>query len=110
LEAAIVDAGEERELAPVLLLTQNRHRAGLRQRLDDQHPGHDRATRKVPAEIPLILTYRLPRNRTDTWSHFDHLVDEEERLTVRKNLFDGDGHVCLVYEGDRFARPGRCGA
>ena len=51
LEAHVVDAGEERELAAVLLLGEHGDGAGLRQRLDHQHAGHDRVAREVAGAV-----------------------------------------------------------
>ena len=51
LEAHVVDAGEERELAAVLLLDEHGDRAGLRERLDHLHAGHDRVAGKVPGAV-----------------------------------------------------------
>ena len=44
-EAALVDPGEEGQLAAVLGQRQDRDRAGLGERLDHQHARHDRAVR-----------------------------------------------------------------
>src|SRR5439155_19021041 len=62
LEADVVDAREQRELAAILLLGEHRDRAGLCKRLDHDHAGHDRPAREVPGEKPLVPTDRLPRD------------------------------------------------
>ena len=59
LEAHVVDPGEERELAAVLLERQRRDRAGLRERLDHDHARHDRPAGEVPGEEPLVAAHRL---------------------------------------------------
>ena len=57
LEAAVVDPGEERDLAAVLLLDEHRDRARLRHRLDDQHAGHHRPLGKVAREPPVVRVH-----------------------------------------------------
>ena len=49
-EPGVLDAPKERQLAPVLRQGQCRHRTGLRQCFQDQHPWHDRLAREVTAE------------------------------------------------------------
>src|SRR5436309_5152340 len=63
LEPAVVDAGEQRQLAAVLLLAQHCDGTGLRERLDDQHARHHGPRGKVAGEIPLVLTHGLARDR-----------------------------------------------
>jgi biotin-[acetyl-CoA-carboxylase] ligase BirA-like protein len=87
-EAHVVDAGEEREAALVLLLGEHGHSAGLGHGLDDQDPGHDRAAGKVSLEVPLVLAHGLARDGTDALLQLDDLVDEEERLTMGQDRLD----------------------
>src|SRR5437764_740711 len=86
--AASGDGCEERQPAALLLLGQHSDRARLRERLDDQKAGHDWAPREVTGQIPLVVAHVLACGRTDTRRQFDDLVDEEERLAVRQDLFD----------------------
>ena len=53
-EAAVVDAGEEAELAAVLVERQDRDARGLGQRLDHEHARHDRPLREVAGELRLV--------------------------------------------------------
>src|SRR5262249_2647264 len=99
-ETAVVDSREERDSPAVLLFAQHRDGAGLRQRFDDEHTGHDRAAGEVAREIPLVLAHALARDSADARRELEHLVDQEEGLTVREDLLDlraseweGDGHA-----------------
>ena len=60
LEAHVVDAREERELAAVLLLREHRDGAALRERLDHLHAGHDRVAGKVAGAV--LVGDRLARD------------------------------------------------
>src|SRR5256885_7057725 len=86
LEATLVDAGEQREPAAVLLLAQHRDGTGLCERLDDQHAGHHRAPREVPAQVPLVLAHRLPGDGALARAKLEHLVDQEKGLAMRQDL------------------------
>ena len=89
LEPAVVDAGEERDLAAVLLLDEHGDRAGLRHRLDDQHARHHRARRESAPE-----TTSRPRVRPGVATtlaarlELDHLVEQQERVAVRQDPLD----------------------
>src|SRR5438552_5820446 len=85
LEPAVVDAGEQRQLAAVLLLAQHCDGTGLRERLDDQHAGHHGPRGEVAGEIPLVLTHGLARDRAGAGCQLEHLVDQEKRLAVRED-------------------------
>ena len=88
LEAAVVDPGEERDLAAVLLLDEHGDGTRLRHRLDDQHAGHHRAGGEVAGEPPVVGPHLARRD--DAWPglELDHLVDEQERLPVRQDRLD----------------------
>ena len=88
LELAGVDAGEEGELAAVLLLDEDGHGAGLRHRLDRQHTGHHRSIGEVAREPPVVLAQPALRHHAPPRLQHQHLVDEEERLPVRDDLLD----------------------
>jgi biotin-[acetyl-CoA-carboxylase] ligase BirA-like protein len=88
LEPNAVDAGEERQLAAVLLLGEHQHRTGLSHCLHDQDAGHDRASRKVAAEIPLLGADALPRDHALSRRQLDDLVEEEEWIAVRQDRLD----------------------
>ena len=60
LEANVVDAGEERELAAVLLLREHGDGAALRERLDHLHARHDRVAGEVAGAV--LLGDRLARD------------------------------------------------
>src|SRR6185437_10344577 len=61
-EAAALDSGEQRDLTLRVLVGEQQHGAGLCERLDDQHPGHDREAWKVALEEPFIASYVLDGN------------------------------------------------
>src|SRR5439155_14163027 len=86
LEADVVDAGEERELAAVLLLGEYRHRPRLRERLDHLHAGHDR----VPGEVAraVLLGDALARDDARAGLELEDLVDEQERRPVGQDRLD----------------------
>ena len=88
LEAAVVDSREERDLAAVLLLDEDRDRAGLRHRLDDQHSGHHGPLGKVAAEPPVVGVHRSARDDAPARLELRHLVDEEERVAMREDRLD----------------------
>ena len=54
LELHVVDAREERELAAVLLLGEDRDRSALRHRLDHQHARHHGPLGEVARPPPLL--------------------------------------------------------
>jgi len=60
LEAAVVDAREERDLAVVLLRCEHRHRAGLGDRLDREHPGMTGRSGNVPETTVVGPDQRRP--------------------------------------------------
>ena len=97
LEPDTVDPGEERELALILLLRQDRHGACLRHRLDDQDARHDRPTGEVTGEVPLVRPNLLSRDDLLPGAQVDDLVEEQEGVAVRQDRLDllaaEGGHV-----------------
>ena len=79
----------------------HRDRAGLRERLDDQHARHDRASResgrlRYHSSARTVFRATAP----SPGRQLEHLVDQEERLAVREDLLDRlaaerrrDGHA-----------------
>src|SRR3954447_1735354 len=111
LEAHVVDSGEEGQLAAVGLVGEDRDRAAPRPRLDDDHTGHDRPAREVAGQEPLVLPHQLPCDYAGTGLEHRDLVQEEERVAVRQDLFDllppqGDGHAG-VYSSSSVLRRAR---
>ena len=88
LEAHVVDTREERELAAVLLVGEDGDGARLGHGLDHEDAGHDRTPGEVPGEVPLVLAHELARHDPDAWLELDHLVEQQERVAVREDLFD----------------------
>src|SRR3990170_3405978 len=88
LEAAVVDPGEEGDLAAELLLDEHGHRARLRHRLDDHDAGGHRPAREVPGEPRVLGPHLATRDDPVARLELEHLVEEEERLTVRDDLLD----------------------
>src|SRR5262249_45575912 len=88
LEAHTVDAGEEGKAPTVLLAAEHRDRAGLGHRLDDEDAGHDRPSREVPREVPLVRAYGLACNHAVPRLELDDLVDQEKGVAMRQDLFD----------------------
>ncbi len=86
LEAHVVDAGEESQLAAILLLREHRDRTALGERLDHLHPGHDRVAGEVSRTVQ--LGDRLAGHDTLTGDELDHLVDQEHRIAVREHRLD----------------------
>ena len=87
LEAAVVDPREERDLPTILLFDEHRDGTRLGHGLDDEHAGHDRPRGECPGTTSRRLApgaWRRPCDRA--W--LDHLVEQEERVTVRKNPLD----------------------
>ena len=62
-------------------------RAGLRQRLDDQHARHHRVSREVAVEVGLVARDQLARDDLVA-PDLVHAIDEQERIAVRKNPLD----------------------
>src|SRR5579885_3583048 len=83
LEADVVDPGEERELAPVLLLREHRHGPALGERLDHLHSGHDRIPGKVAGAV--VLRDRLASDDAGAGDELEHLVDKEEGVAMRED-------------------------
>ena len=88
LEAHVVDPGEERELAAVLLERERGDRARLRERLDHDHARHDRPAGKVAGEEPLVAGHPLARDDAHARLELEHLVEEEERVAMRDDRLD----------------------
>jgi hypothetical protein len=42
----------------------------------------------VPGEVPLVRADTLSRHDPAAWLELEHLVEEEERLTVREDALD----------------------
>src|ERR671911_390950 len=105
LEANVVDPGEERELAAVLLLDEHSDRAGLRQRLDHLHARHDRVAGKVPGAV--FLGDDLARDDARAGLELEHLVEQQERVAVREDLLDlrlAEGRVHATPSSSRSRR------
>src|SRR5919109_123589 len=88
LEADVVDPCEEGELAAVRFGGQHRHRTRLRHRLDHEDARHDRPARKVPREVPLVLTHLLAGNHAHARLEHGDLAQREEWVAVRDDLLD----------------------
>ena len=65
LEAHVVDARKKRELAAILLERKNRDGSGLGHPFDHQDPRHDRPSREMSREIPLVGAHSLARDNSD---------------------------------------------
>ena len=74
LEPDVVDACEQRELAAILLLDEHGDRAGLRERLDHLHAGHDRVAGEVPGAI--LFGDHLARDDARAGLELEHLVEQ----------------------------------
>src|SRR5919204_833452 len=88
LEAAIVDAGEQCDLPPVLLLREDGDGTGLRQRLDDQNARHHRPAGEVALQVPLVRCDALARDDAPPRLELEHLVDQEEGVAVGQDRLD----------------------
>ncbi len=86
LEAHVVDAREQCELAAVLRLRQHSDRAALRERLDHLHAGHDRIAREVARAI--VRCHGLPGDDAFAGNELEHLVDEQHRIAMRQYRLD----------------------
>ena len=76
-------------LPAVLLLDEHRDRAGLRQRLDHQHAGHDRVPGKVARRSTTVRPHAAcARRRASPGLELGHLVEQEERIAVREDRLD----------------------
>ncbi len=62
--------------------------AGLRQRLDDDDPGHHRPLREMPLEERLVDGDILQRADALARHALEHPIDQQERVTVRQPLED----------------------
>ena len=86
LEAHVVDAREERELAAVLGLREHGDRAALRERLDHLHAGHDRVAGEVAGAV--LVGHGLARDDALARHELEHLVEQEQRVAVRQDRLD----------------------
>jgi len=62
--------------------------AGLRQRLEDQHSGHDGMAWEVSLKIRLVHRDVLDGDDRLTRYHVEHAVDEQERKAMRETFED----------------------
>src|SRR5947209_7080695 len=67
----------------------------------------------MPREVPLVGSHLLARDRADSGRQLEHLVDQQERFAVRKDLLDlrtakwqRNGHAVLSLSR-RWLRPRR---
>src|SRR5919197_978997 len=88
LEAHVVYAGEQGQLAAVRLVGKDGHRPRLRHRLHDQNAGHDRPAREVPRQVPLVVADELAGHRSHARLELDYLVEQQEGVAVREDFFD----------------------
>ena len=88
LEAAVVDPGEERDLAAILLLDEDGNGACLGHRLDDQHARHHRPAGEVTRKPPGLGTHCVACDNALAGDHLDHLVEEQKRIPVREDRLD----------------------
>ena len=116
LEAAVVDAREERDLAAVLLLDEHGDRTRLGHRLDDQHARHHGPLGEVPGEPPVVVAHEPRRDDLAAGLQLDHLVEEQERVAVRQDRLDlllaerrrGDHVAAPASRASRIAARPRC--
>jgi glycerol-3-phosphate dehydrogenase (NAD(P)+) len=85
LEAHAIDSREEGHLAFVFLGAKQRNRTNLGQRLNDQHPRHDRIVREMPLEELLAHRNILDADSPDTVLNLYDAIDEEKRIAMRDN-------------------------
>ena len=84
-EPSSVDAAEERQAAAIALVHEERGRAELGHRLDEQHPGHGGAAREVALEERLVLAHVPPAGRALPGRDGRHLGEQEEGSSVRQD-------------------------
>ena len=73
-------------LAAVLLFAEHGDGAGLGERLDHLHAGHDRVAGKVARAV--LLGDELPRDDTLVRLQLGHLVEQEEGIPMRQDRLD----------------------
>lgn len=88
-EADIIDASKECKLVLVFLEHLQRDTTGLRHRFNDQHTGHNRVLREVALEERLVGGDVLDTDGFHTWFELDDAINQQERITVRKQLANG---------------------
>ena len=71
---------------------EHRDGAGLRERLDHLHAGHDRVAGEVAGAV--VVGHALARDDARARLELDDFVEQEERGAVGEDLFD-----CLPPEG-----------
>ena len=81
-EAAVVDAGEEPDLADTRRASERS--GGLGQRLDQEDTRHDRL-RLVAGELRLVGRDLLDADRSLAGRELDDAVDEEEQVSMRED-------------------------
>ena len=69
-------------------MRQHTNRAGLGKRLDHEHAGLNRATRKVAREVPRVAVDRRTCAHTLTGDEFRDLVDQQKWVTMRDDRLD----------------------
>ena len=88
LEAGVLDAAEQRDLSFIRRHAEERDGAGLREGLDDEDARHHRILREVALEEGLVHRDALPCIGELARLVIHHLIDQEERITVRDDLLD----------------------
>ena len=88
LEAAVVDAREERDAAAILLGREHGDGAALCDRLDREHARHHGPAREVPGEPPTVRRNGEPPDDLAPRVELEDLVDEEKRRTVGDDRLD----------------------
>ena len=90
LEAHLVDAGEEADLAARAAARSSRGGDGgrLGERLDDEHAGHDGVAGEVPGEPEVVVAQRAAGYAAHARLELDDLVDEQEGRAVRQQRLD----------------------
>src|SRR5262245_7291850 len=85
-EARVVDADVvvDRILDLVRAVGKREHARGLRHRLQDQHPGHDRTAGKMTLEVRLVGRDVLHRHDTLARLYLLHPVDHQHRVALRQ--------------------------
>lgn len=70
-------------------------RTGLGQHLQQQHPGHHRASRQVPLEEGLRMAHQLEGPHPDTGNPLQHAIHHQEGEPVGKLVHDlhAGGHA-----------------
>ena len=90
-EASFVDPGKDGKPTGHVLAIHHEYRRRLRQRLDDENPGHHRITGEMTGQPGIFCRHVACTENPLVRNEFEDTIDEQEGSALRDRATDGRG-------------------